>query len=141
NAKAESHVDEILTGLMDPKNQPGENQILSRLGWERDDQFSGQPDNRGSLHIDPKTLSRILFDVYLEMFKEERLDTSFQRMNMESTVYPCFHRGSFAVFLKFVKHRVATDWEAVCGDLLDKIATDRTLGLSSNYIQELTAHL
>ena len=141
NAKAESHVDEIFTGLMDQKKQSGEHQILSRLGWKRDDHFSGQPDNRGSLRIDPKTLSRILFDVYLEMFKEERLDTSFQRMNMESAVYPCFHRGSFAVFLKFVKHRVATDWEAVCGDLLDKIATDRTLGLSSNYIQELTAHL
>lgn len=141
NSKAESHVDEVLLGLMAKSTQGSETQIHSRLSWKRDDQFSGQLDGRGSLHIEAKTLSRVLFEVYLDMFEGERLDAAFRRMNVRSVAYCNFHRGSFAVLLKFVKHRVVTDWQAMCRDLLDKIATDRALGMSSNYLQELCAHL
>ena len=141
NAKAESHADEVFIGLMAKSDSISESQIHSRLAWKRDDQFSGQLNGRGSLHIEPQALSRVLFGVYLDMFKGERLDESFHRMNMRRRAYCNFHRGSFAVLLQFVKHRVTTDWEVVCRELLDKIATDRNLGMSSNYIQELCAHL
>lgn len=141
NAKAESHVDEVFMGLMGKRTKGNDTQLHTRIAWKRDDQFSGQPNGRGSLHFEPTTLSRLLYKVYLEMFRSERLENSLEYMGSRAAQYSNFHRGSFAVFLKSIKNRVTTEWFDMCADLLDKIATDRTLGLSSNYMQELGAQL
>ncbi|UNI17441.1 hypothetical protein JDV02_003783 [Purpureocillium takamizusanense] len=139
NAKCESHVDEVFLGLMTEPSQRdrGETQLHSRLSWKRDDQFSGQTHGRGPLHMEAKTLSRLLFHIYLDMFNVEEYAGVHKNANTRNAVYPSVHRGSFAALLKVVMHRVKTDWSAVCSTLLDTIAQDRTLSMSSNYMQEL----
>ncbi|QLI68588.1 uncharacterized protein G6M90_00g043450 [Metarhizium brunneum] len=137
NAKCESHVDEVfLTMLVGAMNAP-QTQIHSRMAWKRDDQLSGTLGARGKLHIDPSALVRILFDIYMRMFSGENFKISVNAALDRSSAYTHFHRGSYASFLKLVKHRVRTDWPAVCSQLLDKISQDRTLALSTNQLQEL----
>ncbi|KAH7325030.1 TCP-1/cpn60 chaperonin family-domain-containing protein [Stachybotrys elegans] len=138
NAKCESHVDEVMiTVVVDSKS--GEKQVQSSYVWKLDHLVSGQPDGRTLLHIDSTALSRILFQVYLEMFSIESLE-SLGHLSREAA-YSQFHRGSFAAFLKLVKHRVETDWTATCKSLLERVAQDRTLRLGSNFMQEFTAQL
>ncbi|PHH85901.1 hypothetical protein CDD83_11023 [Cordyceps sp. RAO-2017] len=146
NAKSESHVDELLFGFVaksDDKDR--ETQLHNRLCWKRDDQFSGQPDGRGRVHVDVQTACRLLLHVYLQMFRDEnhaeRLGALSGVAPGRATAYAHFHRGSFAVFLKLVKDRIRTDWPQVCSRLLDAIAQDRTLAFSSNYLQELCAQM
>ncbi|GJN82602.1 hypothetical protein PLIIFM63780_006144 [Purpureocillium lilacinum] len=139
NAKCESHVDEVFLGLMteSAEKAQGETQLHSRLSWKRDDQFSGRLNGRGPLHMDATTLSRLLFQMYLEMFNTEEYAGILKNANSRGAIYPSVHRGSFAALLKVVMHRVKTDWSMVCSTLLDTIAQDRTLSLSSNQMQEL----
>ncbi|KAJ6440973.1 MYND finger family protein [Purpureocillium lavendulum] len=139
NAKCESHVDEIFLSLVAESSPESgkETQLHSRLAWKRDDQFSSQVHGRGPLHVEAKTLARLLFQLYLEMFNEEGYATIMSSASSRSATYPSFHRGSFAALLKMVMHRVKTDWPVVCSTLLDNIAQDRSLSLSSNMMQEL----
>ncbi|KJZ76772.1 hypothetical protein HIM_03649 [Hirsutella minnesotensis 3608] len=145
NAKSESHVDELFLGYMSKSDslRGKETQLHSRLAWKRDDQLSGQYVGRGRLHIDEQALCRLLFHVYLEMFRWEGKDsivmaaTSFVR----GAAYSQFHRGSFAALLKLIKGRVRTDWPGFCSRLLDSIAQDRILDLNSNFLQDLCVQM
>ncbi|QUC17142.1 uncharacterized protein UV8b_01383 [Ustilaginoidea virens] len=141
NAKCESHVDEMFMGALgsmgaSSRHQAEETQLHSRLAWKRDDQFSGHPNGYGEFHVEVSALVRVLFQIYLHMFSSESYRVS-EEIFERSTAYKHFHRGSFSSFLKVVKHRVKTDWQAVCSQLLDKISQDRTLALSTNHLQEL----
>lgn len=137
NAKCESHVDEVFLSMIGEGLQTAEAQLHSRLAWKRDDQMSGQLEGRGKLHIDTSALVRVLFDIYLQMFSVENFKVNASSILERSSTYTHFHRGSFSSFLKVVKHRVKTDWPAVCSQLLDRISQDRTLALSTNQLQEL----
>lgn len=140
NAKSESHVIEVTLGLMTSKTRTGkETQLHSRMAWKRDDQLSGQFGGRGRLHIEAQTLCRLLFQVYLKMFPWESYSKGLAAASpyARGAAYSHYHRGSFAAFLKMVKNRVNTDWSKLCSSLLDSIAQDRTLALSSNHLQEL----
>ncbi|KAF4512046.1 hypothetical protein G6O67_001231 [Ophiocordyceps sinensis] len=144
NAKCESHVIEAFLGIMTDQTKAGkEKQLHSRLAWKRDDQLSGQFGGRGLLHIEAQTLCRLLFQIYLDMFQWESFEaclaaaTSYSR----SAMYSHYHRGSFVTLLKVVKDRVKTDWSKLCSSLIDSIAQDRTITLSSNHLQELGAQM
>ncbi|XP_044717256.1 MYND finger domain-containing protein [Hirsutella rhossiliensis] len=140
NAKCESHVVEVFLGLMTKESSTGkETQLHSRLAWKRDDQFSGQFGGRGRLHIEAQTLCRLLFQIYLDMFQWESYRAGLAAASpfSRSATYSHYHRGSFATLLQLVKSRVKTDWSQVCSGLLDSIAQDRTIALSSNQVQEL----
>ncbi|EFY89272.1 MYND finger family protein [Metarhizium acridum CQMa 102] len=137
NAKCESHVDEIFLTVIAGTMRAPQAQIHSRLAWKRDDQLSGTLGGRGKLHIDASALVRILFDMYMRMFSGEDYKISASTALERSSAYTHFHRGTFASFLKVVKHRVRTDWPAVCSQLFNKISQDRTLALSTNQLQEL----
>lgn len=141
NAKCESHVDEMYLGLMARSSQKGgDTQLHSRLAWKRDDQFSGQLHGRGRLHMDAATISRLLFQMYRCMFGGEDMST-LTDLTARKSPYVTFHRGSFAALLKVVKSRVATDWPQAFSSLLNSIAQDRTIGLSSNHMQELCVQM
>ncbi|KAK2593750.1 hypothetical protein QQS21_008568 [Conoideocrella luteorostrata] len=142
NAKCESHVDEVFIGMLNDTSseKANETQLHSRLAWKRDDQFSGQRGGRGKLHVDERTLSTILFQIYLQMFSSENYKMSAAVLE-RSAYFTHFHRGNFASFLKVVKHRVKTNWPGVCSQLVDRISQDRTLALSTNQMQELGAQM
>ncbi|KAG9250549.1 TCP-1/cpn60 chaperonin family-domain-containing protein [Emericellopsis atlantica] len=141
NAKAESHADEVFLGMMNQSGVGNDTQVHNRIAWKQDDQFSNQPHGRGCLHIDAKALSRVLLEIYLQIFSNERLhfETLKSQMHKRDAVYGHFHRGSFAALLQLVQQRVSTDiWHDALHDLVANIATDRTLAMSSNFIQELS---
>ncbi|KND93187.1 hypothetical protein TOPH_02062 [Tolypocladium ophioglossoides CBS 100239] len=144
NAKCESHVDEVFLELM-AKSVGGSKteQFHSRMAWKRDDQFSGQHGGRGLLHMEAKTVSRLLFQIYLKMFEGEDLRVCLAGMasHERSMVYSSFHRGSFASLLKVVMNRVKTHWPEVCSHLLETIRQDRKLALSSNQLRELCVQM
>lgn len=140
NAKAESHVDEMFLGLSNERKS-SDTQSHSRLVWKRDDQISGQLGGRGSLHFEPKALAKFVFQVYLQMFRGERLNNSLATVVSRNITYSSFHRGTLAVLLKLIKQRVVTDWQAMCVELMSVISRDQTRLFGSNHLQELGAQL
>ena len=140
NAKCESHVDEIFLGL-GHTDSPNQTQLHSRLAWKRDDQLSGQPGGRGKLRIDAKSLAKILFQLYLNMFEREDASRALASINDVKAVYPHFHRASFAALLKMTMNRVNTDWPAMCDALMQLVSDDKKLLLGSNQRQELAIQL
>ncbi|KAK7431531.1 hypothetical protein QQZ08_002022 [Neonectria magnoliae] len=138
NAKCESHVDEIFISAMQSKKS--DSQFRSRLAWRRDDQFSGHAGGRSKLHIDAKSLVRLIMPLFRRMFESEDVSQTFS-FAASSSVYPHFHRGSFAALLKVVMYRVQTDWGAMCTELLNTIAQDPSLILTSNQMQDFCIQL
>ncbi|KFA66897.1 hypothetical protein S40285_02310 [Stachybotrys chlorohalonatus IBT 40285] len=139
NAKSESHAHEIFLGLLSGKGGSTEKQIHTSLVWKRDDQFGTTADSPVKLRIEAAALARVMFQTYLQMFKDDslaRVGTVSRDKN-----YSHFHRGSFVALLNLIKRRVETDWSAACQSLLDKVAQDGTLITGSNYMQELKVQL
>lgn len=142
NAKCESHVDEVYLGLTGQPSPSGRSQLHMRLVWKPDNRISGQFDGRPAVQIQAKALAGILFQVYLKMFEGEAVGHYPKVLQKGGNIwYLHFHRGTFASFLKFLKHRIATDWTDVCDTLMDFIVRDRTLGLASNQMQDLLTQL
>jgi hypothetical protein len=137
NAKVESHVDEILIGLMNQKE--GETQTRNRLAWKRNTHFSDQA-SHGKLHIDSKQLIKLLSPLYDYMFEAENISKA-QNMDLRSHSYGYFIRASFAAMLKIVMTRVATEWPTMCSALIDSIAQEHRFLLASNGMQDLCLQL
>jgi hypothetical protein len=140
NAKMESHVDEIILGLLN-KTSNGEQQLHSRIAWKLDDQVSHQPKGRGKLHVDPSAMTRIIREVYLWMFRHESINSDMGRLLSRTAAYSHFHRGSFVAFFKFVRRRIATDWSATTRDFITGIDDDDNLSFSKRQRQDLIAQL
>ncbi|KAF4334724.1 hypothetical protein FBEOM_11435 [Fusarium beomiforme] len=137
NAKVESHVDEIFLEMMNEAK--GETQIRIRLAWKRDSHFSGQT-RHGKLHIDSKQLVKLLSPLYDYMFEAENISNS-SSVGHRSNSYAHFIRTSFAIMLKIVMNRVATEWPTMCSALIDSIAQDHRFLLASNGMQDLCLQL
>ncbi|KAG8669903.1 hypothetical protein FPOAC1_009305 [Fusarium poae] len=137
NAKVESHVDEILIGLMNRKK--GETQTRTRLAWKRNTRFSDQA-SHGKLHIESKQLIKLLSPLYDYMFEAENI-TKAQSMDHRSYSYGHFNRASFAAMLKLVMTRVATEWPTMCSALIDSIAQEHRFLLASNGMQDFCLQL
>lgn len=137
NSKVESHVDEVFLALSTNEKGPGETQHRACIFWKQDGQFSGHPDERGSLQIEAKPLANILLHVYKQMFRGE----DSKRATLRSAAYSSFHRGSFAVFLKYLKSRVTTNWSEMLQKLIVDVGNDESLALSSNFLQDFCCQL
>ncbi|KAH7015197.1 TCP-1/cpn60 chaperonin family-domain-containing protein [Ilyonectria destructans] len=141
NAKCESHADEVFIGFMGKSSQQLETQFRTRLAWKSDDQFSGYAQGRSKLHIEAKSLARLILPLFCRMFEAENVAQSATTFLARSNVYPHFHRGSFATLLKLVMRRVQTDWPSMCTELLRMSAQDPGMILASNQIQDLCDQL
>lgn len=141
NAKCESHVDEVLIGLGQGMNDARQTQLHSRLAWKRDDQFSSQLKGRGKLRIEAKSLAKIVFQIYLNMFEREDISKFKAKFRDVKAIYPHFNRASLAVMLKSIRNRVNTDWSVMCDILMQMVTEDTSLSLASNQRQELATQL
>lgn len=142
NAKVESHVDEVVMGMIAAKSDGHTKQLQTRLAWKRSDTFSDSPRGTSALHFESQTLSKMLYQIYCRMFQAEELDSPADIHTARAAQYPIFHRGSFAVFLKHVQQRVATDWEATCTDLVAKVySRDTSFGTSNFYLDDFSSQL
>lgn len=148
NSSPCSSVDDLLLdssyGTADDNSQM--KQMHIKLTWRRTAAgiTSLALDTQLRLHLDELGLARILHKVYVNMFRHENVQFLFSNLNPRSLSnhsMPRFHRGSFALVLRFVRSRVETDWEKMMGHLLDLIEIDTTVLMSLNYIQELYLYL
>ncbi|OQV09597.1 hypothetical protein CLAIMM_13704 [Cladophialophora immunda] len=124
-------------------------QMHVRLTWKQiipeQTSASASPAGKGRLlRVDESGCARILHDVYLHMFQHENMQRLFSDINVHTisnSSLPRYHRGSYALFLRFVRSRVAADWDKVMDHLLRLIETDSSLLMGMNYIQELYLYL
>jgi len=121
-------------------------QMPIKLTWRRTTAGLASPalDTQVRLHLDELGLARILHKVYLNMFRHENVQfllSNLSPRSLSNHSMPRFHRGSFALVLRFVRSRVETDWERMMGHLLNLIETDNTVLMGLNYIQELYLYL
>ncbi|KNZ78639.1 hypothetical protein J132_11080 [Termitomyces sp. J132] len=90
----------------------------------------------GPLQIAAKPLANILFNIYLQMFK----DDDISRLSSVTATFQGFihyHRSSFAAFLALVKQRVNSDWTHVMDYVMSLIERDKTLLTGLNNVQDL----
>lgn len=88
-------------------------------------------------------LAALLSDMYLRMFSHESNspliypETGFQRSVSGPKHYT---RAAFAAFLRYVKARVACNWQKVLDAMMVKICSHKTVELTPNGIQDLFLH-
>jgi hypothetical protein len=148
NSSPCSSVDDLLLdsnyGSADDSSQI--KQMHIKLTWRRTAAGITSPalDTQVRLHLDELGLARILHKVYVNMFRHENVQfllSNLSPRSLSNHSMPRFHRGSFALVLRFVRSRIETDWERMMSHLLDLIETDTTVLMGLNYIQELYLYL
>ncbi|THH01477.1 hypothetical protein EW026_g1237 [Hermanssonia centrifuga] len=119
-------------------------QYHERINWKIPSLLNGDP-YMGNIAVDdPACLARLLFNVYLKMFAHEDMGPLLQKISLHalrdrSSVHYC--RGSFALFVAYLKNRIRTDWTRTIDALLSFIVCDRQLLIGSNFYQDLLCHL
>ncbi|KAH7362126.1 MYND finger [Plectosphaerella cucumerina] len=145
NSSSVSKVSEIMVNKAFARGASA-SQLHTRVSWKHATQLGGSGP-ASALKISPEDLARLLFQVYLDMFKHEnQLNVITAALSgMGSTAasgYVHFQRGSFAALLRFVKERFpATDFEATCAALDSLVTADETLQLGSISVQDLGAQM
>ena len=125
---------------------PDMRQTHIKLTWKQTiaGLVSHTPDTRATLQMDELGLARILHKVYLNMFQHENVQLLLSNLSLRTLSkhsMPRYHRGSFALILRFVRSRVSTNWNVMMGHLLELIEAEKTVMMGLNYIQELYLHL
>ncbi|KIW74850.1 hypothetical protein Z517_11620 [Fonsecaea pedrosoi CBS 271.37] len=147
NASASSAMDDLMmdSSFIGVAGDIRSGQMHVRLTWKQisPERTSPSPSAAGKgrrLRVDESGCARILHDVYLHMFQHENMQRLFSDLNVHTISKSSlvrYHRGSYALFLRFVRSRIAADWGKVMDHLLRLIETDSSLLMGMNYIQEL----
>jgi len=142
NFNTRSNAEEIMTS----KLSTGIRQYHERIAWKRpttgDSTIASQSHLPFRIPISffPQNLGKLLFDVYLKMFKSDDtmsfLSNPLESLKNAGRVH--YIRESFAVFLAIVKRRVNVDWDSTMASFLDRLNTDM-MGML-NYL-DLCTHL
>ncbi|OAP54571.1 hypothetical protein AYL99_11019 [Fonsecaea erecta] len=151
NASASSTMDDLMmdSSFIRASDDTRAGQMHVRLTWKQSihegtsPSPSPSPSRAGEvrrLRVDESGCARILHDVYLHMFQHENMQQLFSDVSVHTISKSSLvrhHRGSYALFLRFVRSRIAVDWDKVMDHLLRLIETDSSLLMGMNYIQEL----
>ncbi|KAJ8502683.1 hypothetical protein ONZ45_g11536 [Pleurotus djamor] len=91
--------------------------------------------------FDPAQLAQFLHQVFLKMFIAEgtehlRGGVQLDRLLGEMTLKH-YTRKSFAMLLRSIRGRIATNWDSFMNLLMDKIQNERSLVLGTNFFQDL----
>ena len=128
--------------------EPDAGQMYCKISWKRlSSNPSGGPSQTvdiSPIHFRASELARVLHRVYLKMFQHEdtnEMFSNFSLLAMRNRSNICYHRGSLASLLLFVKKRVTVDLEETMKTFLDLVENHSSLLMGMNYIQELYLHL
>lgn len=116
-------------------------QMYSRLTWKRID---GGSTDVPPLQFDELELAHVLYQSYLQMFKNEDVTQAFFKIDLQKILNMSllhYHRGSIASFLCYVKKKVKVDWNGVMNVFTGLVEKNSTLMMGSNYFQELYVQL
>src|SRR5258706_3623606 len=123
----------MMDRISDSGSLLGRKGFQQRLAWKRPSTLVPDGDAL-SLIVEPSSLSRFLFSIYLKMFSNE-----------SPGFYGLLHhtRTTFATLLKTVKLRLSpsTSWHLVMRHLLRLIETDRTLLIGLNNYQDFCCQM
>ncbi|KAK6591860.1 hypothetical protein H4I96_12137 [Botrytis cinerea] len=88
---------------------------------------SDTTNTRAMLQLNEVELARTLYKMYLDMFPHENMQLLFSDFSpgfLSKQSMPRYHRGSFALILRFLRNRIATNWNVMMSNLLDLIETE-----------------
>lgn len=121
-------------------------QFLERIFWKIPSLMERKVDEQGPtlLSFEPEPLARLLFGIYLKMFRFEDFSSKFGKMSLEGArelgiVH--YDRLSFALLLQAIKQRTRVDWEETFSIMLGIIRDDKSLVVGSNQYHDLVAQL
>ena len=132
-------LDPILSSMGDKDSNTG--QMHSRLTWKR---LGSEYNALLPLRFDATELAHLMYQVYLKMSQNEDMVHTLSNINLrtlQNSSLLHYHRGSLASFLRFVKNRVAVDWNKSMEVFVGLVEDNKTLLMGMNYIQELYLHL
>ena len=120
--------------------------VYNRINWKIATSLDPKVNPaEAKMAADPKTLVKLLYDVYLEMFSHESGGYKDRILDIFSSPggrfrypQPHYSRGSFAAFLAFLKTRVSVDWTNLMDTLitlLEKGGTDKRLVGRNNLLE------
>lgn len=116
-------------------------QMYSRLTWKR---LAEESTAMPILHFRGPELASILYQSYLQIFKNEDMTQIFSKMDLQTIQNNSllhYHRGILASFLCYVKKRVKVDWNETMNVLISLVEKNSTLMVGSNYFQEFYVQL
>ncbi|KAJ3557710.1 hypothetical protein NM688_g1321 [Phlebia brevispora] len=94
--------------------------------------------------FDAAPLTRLLLHIYLQMFSHENVAGTLQRASLtdlRDRSIVRYSRRAFALFVRCLYDKIATDWSQVLQRLLDLIGDNRELIVGMNFYQDLLCHL
>ena len=135
NATAISTIDEAMFDIICRKmegSKQSDGQMYCHLAWKRapTKQLSSARQTSLRLNFNDLDLAKMLFRVYQQMFQHENMRLLFSDISMQrlkKNTCPRYHRGSLAVFLALVKHRVSADWNIVMDTFLELVGPDSSI--------------
>lgn len=136
NATAVSIFEEYMAAMRAEGEPP---RVQSRCGWMLDNHLP----THSKVTIGPEALANTLFKIYQDMFSRENVslmprNTKEQVIKWGNmTAYTKYHRGSFVAFVKAVCKNTGTEGSSICSRLINIIASDKTLILGSNHVQDM----
>ncbi|KAK3294192.1 uncharacterized protein B0H64DRAFT_324905, partial [Chaetomium fimeti] len=122
--------------------EPEKTNIHSRITWKRPPLGPGA--RLDPLHMDEGELAALLYQVYVDMFPLERLETFVANLTLGShqdIPLPSYSRLGFLALVSLVKRRVVTGWDSAMDRLLSHIESKSDLVLGHHYLQELYLYM
>jgi hypothetical protein len=145
NASAISTVEENMMNSMSPisASDAGQTQMFCRMGWKRIVPVFKQGSSP-RIHFKSSDLAAIVYDVYQNMFQHQNMVNMPSELSLaipSKLSNQCCNWSTLVAFLKLLKSQVVVDWPEFIQDLVSRIASNRTIIIGSNYIQELYVQL
>jgi hypothetical protein len=147
NASSSSTADDVTFDIALRLTDSGDRgQMRVKLTWKRSGLLpnANRRTTERRLRFNETDLAHILHNVYRNMFQHENILSLFKdidRLKIKRNFTLHYHRGSFVVFLRLLRNRVAVDWHDLMNRILELVENDSTITMGRNYIQELYLYL
>lgn len=128
NATSVSCVDELFLNKIQLSRPAQQSHI--RIAWKLNPAFLQSAKTSPNCYVEPIALAKALFAAFKQMFESEyaanflSLSLEDMRKKIKSTMYPVFHKGSYAALIKRIQANISTDWPAFWEHLLVLINKD-----------------
>lgn len=144
NSTAVSSVDECMLEMSAAQVTSQTRGMPWRFGWKYHEHLSGHTGQPLRLKVKDTDLINLVHKVYLAMFAGEdvggllNLPSHQQISKLRKHNFPRYHRGSLVAFIRRVLQTVDVPREAVCREVLSKLAQDSTFMFGSKHSQALS---
>lgn len=91
-------------------------------------------------HFDPQELARFVYNMYLEMFRNENIGRSIERMAQSFAAHDVYTRSSLSAFLLSIRMHDLVQWDDFIKVFVSMVENDRKLLMGNHHIQASSFH-